>query len=119
MPIETYLNMTDDKTKSQVLPIISYIEDSYNQAVFDEAHSEKTHIPTWRYSGAYVAVACRKTYISIYFSNPAAAKLVSQNTDTPYVFARKSCVNICYRIKEIPYEAFYKGIDMCFNNTCS
>ncbi len=47
MPIETYLNMIDDKTKSQVLPIISYIEDTYTQAVFDEVHSERTHIPTW------------------------------------------------------------------------
>ncbi len=113
MPIETYLNMIDDKTKSQVLPIISYIEENYKAAAFDEKYSERTLIPTWRLNGKYVAVGCRKKYISVYFASPEAVEAVRAGTTSPYIVARKGCVNICYRIKEIPYQAIYKGIDIC------
>ncbi len=114
MPIETYLNMINDKSREQVLPIISYIEQNYKHAVFDEKYSEKSYIPTWRLGGKYVAVGCRKKYISVYFSSIEAVNAVKGNTDSPYVVARKGCVNICYRIKEMPYDAIYKGIDICF-----
>ncbi len=114
MPIETYLNMISDKTKGQVTPIILYIEHNYKNAVFDEKYSEKTLIPTWRLDGKYVAVGCRKKYISVYFASIEAVEAVKAGTDSPYIVARKGCVNICYRIKEIPYEAIYKGIDITF-----
>ncbi len=114
MPIETYINLFDDKTKEQVLPIISYIEDHYENAVFDEKYSEKTRIPTWRLCGKYVAVGCEKKYISVYFASIEAVEAVKESTHSPYVVARKGCVNICYRIKEMPYEAIFKGIDLTF-----
>ncbi len=112
MPIETYLNMIDDKIKGQVMPIISYIEDNYKSAVFDEKYSEKTLIPTWRLDGKYIAVGCRKKYISVYFASTEAVEAVKTSSDSPYVIARKGCVNICYNIKEMPYEAIFKGIDI-------
>ncbi len=114
MPIETYLNMIDDKTKEQVMPIISYIQENYKDAVFDEKYSEKTYIPTWRLDGKYVAVGCRKKYISVYFASTKAVEAVKTKTDSPYVVGRKGCVNICYRIKEMPYEAIFRGIDVTF-----
>ncbi len=114
MPINTYLEMVNDEVKKQVMPIILYIEKYYSGAVFDEKYAEKTHIPTWRFNESYVAVGCRKKYISIYFGSSEAVETVKQSTDSPYVLARKGCVNICYRCKEFPYEAIYKGIDTCF-----
>ncbi len=114
MPLEDYTKLVDDKTREQVSPITSYIEQNYKEAVFDEKYSAKTLIPTWRLNGTYVAVGCRKTYISVYFGKSEAVATVSASTDSPYIHARKSCVNICYRIKEIPYEAIYQGIDICF-----
>ncbi len=114
MPIEAYLSMIDDKAKAQVMPIILYIEDNYKSAVLDEKYSEKTLIPTWRLNGKYVAVACRKKYISVYFASVEAVQAVASNTTSPYVVARKGCVNICYSIKEMPYGAIFKGIDICF-----
>ncbi len=114
MPIETYLNMIDDKTQGQVMPIISYIKQNYKNAVFDEKYSEKTLIPTWRLNGKYVAVGCRKKYISVYFASIEAVEAVKESTGSPYVIARKGCVNICYNIKDMPYDAIFKGIDITF-----
>ncbi len=114
MPIKTYLDMISDKAKEQVLPIISYIEDNYKTAVFDEKYSERTLIPTWRLDGKYVAVGCRKKYISVYFASPEAVEAVKASVDTPYVVARKGCINISYRIKEMPYEAIFRGVDITF-----
>ncbi len=114
MPIETYFNMISDETKGQVMPIISYIEDNYKSAVFDEKYSEKTLIPTWRLNGKYVTLGYRKKYISIYFASIEAVETVKESTDSPYVIARKGCVNICYNIKKMPYEAVFRGIDITF-----
>ncbi len=114
MPIETYMNMVDEKTQMQVSPIILHIENAHKNAVLDEKYSERTLIPTWRIGEKYVAVACRKHYISVYFSSGEAPATVKENTNSPYVLARKGCINICYRCKNIPYEAIYKGIDICF-----
>ncbi len=114
MPIETYLDMVDEKIKAQVSPVISYIQENYKQAIFDEKYSEKTHIPTWRLNNTYVAIGCRKKYISVYFGSSKAVETVQENTNTPYIIARKGCVNICYRIPVFPYEAIFKGIDACF-----
>ncbi len=114
MPIEVYLDMINDKTKEQVMPMVLYIEENYKDAVFDEKYSEKTRIPTWRLHGTYIAIGCRKKYISVYFGKSEAVEVVKEKINSPYVVMRKGCVNISYQNKDIPYEAIYRGIDECF-----
>ncbi len=114
MPIETYLSTIDDKAKEKILPIISYIEKNYKEAVFDEKYSEKTYIPTWRLNGRYVAVGCRKNYISVYFGSAEAIEAVKNSINSSNVTVRKGCVNIRYGNIDFPYGAIYKGIDECF-----
>ncbi len=114
MPIETYLNLVDEKQKNLVMPIIEYIQNEYKQVIFDEKYSEKTYIPTYRLDGKYVALACRKQYISVYFGCDRAVEVVKQNLNSQNVKLRKGCVNISYSIKDFPYDAIYRGIDACF-----
>ncbi len=114
MPIQSHLDLVDEKTRLQVMPMISYIQERYSAAVFDEKYSKKTHIPTWRHKGSYVAIGCRKKYISVYFGSPDAVQSIKAEVDSPYVVARKGCVNLCYKSKEIPYDAIFRGIDLCF-----
>lgn len=113
MTIFDFLAMVDDNTKEMVLPVINYIEQNYPNAIFDDNYSVKTKIPHWRFNNSYVGIGCRKHYISIYFGNSNAAKVVSDNT--PFCRAQKACVNFSYK-RELPYDAIYKGIDCAFKN---
>ncbi len=92
-------------------PIVEYIETKYEGVVFDDAYSEKTFIPTYRYNDSYVAIGCRKHYISVYFGCEKAAETVSKHT--PFCRAQKGCVNFSYK-RDIPYQALFMGIDCCF-----
>ncbi len=114
MPIKRYSDLHDNSTNIQIIPIVSYIEKYYKDAVFDEKYSEKTYIPTWRLGGTYVAIGCKKNYISIYFGSALAIQTVKENIDSSQVKVRAGCINISYKNKNFPYEAIYKGIDVCF-----
>ncbi len=115
MPVETYLSQISFEMKEKIQPIISYIEENYKEAVFDEKYSDKTYIPTWRLNGKYVAIGCRKNYISVYFASIEAVEMVKSLTNSKYIIARKGCVNFGHQLKELPYEAIFKGIDICFS----
>jgi hypothetical protein len=49
MEIGYYLSLVDFTAQEKLLPIIHYIENKYPAAVFDEAYSAKTKIPTYMY----------------------------------------------------------------------
>ncbi len=113
MPIQKYLKCQPAEIQNKLMPIIIYINNTYPNAIFDELYSDKTHIPTYRYNNSYVAIGCRKYYISIYFGTENAASEVAKTT--PYCRALKGCVNLSYK-REIPYDSIYIGIDYCFKN---
>lgn len=114
MGVELYLALVDSKVQQMVLPLINYIEENFSEAVFDDSYSEKTKIPHWCLNDSYVGIGCRKHYISIYFGNNDAVKVVSDNT--PVCRAKKNCVNFSYH-RELPYDAILKGIDYCFDRS--
>ncbi len=97
----------------QILPIIDYINTNYKDAKFDEYNSEKSRIPTWRFSENYVGIGCRKHYISLYFSDREAVRIIYENT--PYCRAQKGCVNFSYK-RELPLDAIFLGINQCFSS---
>ncbi len=112
MKIEYVYKCIEQTGTQQVLPIIEYINKNYPNAVLDEYNSEKTRIPTWTLNGEYVGIGCRKHYISVYFSDREAVKVIAENT--PYTRALKGCANFSYK-RELPLEAIFKGIDKCFS----
>ncbi len=111
MKIEFVYKCIEETGTHQIIPIIKYIETNYPDADFDEYNSEKSHIPTWRIEENYIGIGCRKHYISLYFSNRDAVKIIDENT--PYCRAQKGCVNFSYK-RELPLSAIFKGIDKCF-----
>ncbi len=110
MKIEYVYKCIEENGTHQVLPIIDYINKNFSEASFDEYNSEKSHIPTWRIDEKYVGIGCRKHYISLYFSDREAVRVIDENT--PYCRAQKGCVNFSYK-RELPLEAIFKGIDKC------
>ncbi len=110
MTLDEVYQCIEERNTHQIIPIINYIEDNFSEAIFDEYNSEKSHIPTWRIEDKYVGIGCRKHYISLYFSDRHAVRVVEENT--PYCRAQKGCVNFSYR-RELPLEAIIKGIDRC------
>ena len=113
MEIDYYLALVDNNVQQMVLPVIEYIQDHYSNALFDDNYSTKPKLPMWKLDDKYVAIGCRKHYISIYFSSHKAVQVVSDNTS--FVRAHKGCVNFSYK-RELPYSAIFKGIDFCFSN---
>ena len=113
MQIDYFLNLIDKQTQEMVLPIINYISIMYPQAILNDEYSIKSKIPTWRLDDKFVAIGCRKHYISIYFDSATAVEIICANTI--YCRAQKSCVNFSYR-RQLPYDAIYKGIDFCLND---
>lgn len=111
MGIGYYLSLIDFAVQEKVLPMIQYIEKKYPTAVFDETYSAKTKIPTYRHSGSYVSIACRRKYITIHFGNYDAVSIVTKASEK--VRGNIGCVNIGYNV-DIPYDAVYKAIDLCF-----
>ncbi len=111
MPISDYYKCQPENVVKNIMPLIEYINANYPEAVFDEQYSAKTYIPTYRLNDSYVAIGCRKHYISIYFGTQGVAEIVAN--ETPYCRALKGCVSLSYK-RAIPYDAVFKGIDKCF-----
>ena len=109
MTLEELINQTDEITENKVLPIINYIISTY-KVTYDSKFSERTLIPTFRLGSSYVAIGCRKHYISIYFSNREAVNIITNN----YIYCRgqKSCVNFSYK-RDLPLEAICNAVDLC------
>ena len=110
MDIDTILNLTDENTKNKLLPILDYINTNYN-VTYDKAFSTKTLIPTFRLNKSYVAIGCRKHYISIYFSSRESVNIITSK----YLYCRgqTACVNFSYK-RDLPFLLICKAIDCCF-----
>lgn len=109
--IAKYLALVDERAQIKVLPIIEYIESHYPKALFDDEHSEKTKIPTYRLNKNFVGIGCRKNYISLYFSGERPVKIIGSLTER--VRCNKNSVNVSY-CGETDYEALFRGIDAEF-----
>ncbi len=112
MSVTTYLNSYDQETRAKLLPIVDYINKNFPSAKYSDTFSPKTLIPTWLLNESYVAFACKKNYISIYFGSLKAVETVKALC--PNIPAGKGCFNIKYNINPFPHEAIFQGIDMAF-----
>ncbi len=110
MALSDFISCAEKHDKTMVFPVLTYIEENHADTVYDDYFSKTTKMPTWRKGERYVAVGCRKHYLSIYFSNHDPVEHIANAT--PFVRANKACVNFSYA-RELPYEAIFEAIDLC------
>lgn len=65
----------------------------------------------WWIGEKYVGIACRKQYISVYFSDHKCVEIISNEYN--FCKANKGCVNFKYT-KELPLSIIFKAIDYIF-----
>lgn len=112
MNIKYFLDLVDTETQNKVLPIIKYINDKYKEAELSDSYSPKVKIPTWNFNNSFVAIGCRKHYITIYFKNRDAVTYITENY--PFCRGLKTCVNFSY-FRELPKEIICTAIDINFS----
>ncbi len=111
MALSDFIACAKKHDKQMVFPLLAYIEKHHKDAVYDDFFSQNTKMPTWRKGKRYVAIGCRKHYLSVYFSSHDPVEHIANAT--PFVKANKACVNFSYA-RELPYTAIYEAIDKCF-----
>ena len=106
--IEEFLSDLTDEKQKYVQPIIDYIYREYPNVQFKDKFGPNTIMPSFWIDDKYIALACRKHYFTIHFSNRDSVKFIKENYE--YSKANVGCVNFPYH-RPLPYILLSVAID--------